>query len=294
MSEQNKAMLREFLAAGERGDVNSFDNYLTPDSLEHNPFPGQIQGLEGVKQLFGQMKQAIPDLAMPQTEIISEGDLLAAVGKVKGTQTGEMPGMPATGKPFDIYSIDWARVENGKFAEHWGVLDFATMMRQTGLAPMPPGLENWKPAEGMAPKIGAIGTPEDNKAFMHHLTDLLNSGKVDQLLLLFHPEAVDHTPIPGQGSGRAGFEYRFTTLLDAFSDMECAIEAQISEGDLVSGRYTFRGRHTGEMMGMPATNKSVEVMTMDLIRIRDGHVVEHWGLLDFPAMMAQLGMAPSP
>lgn len=290
MSEQDKALLREFLAAGERGEVDRFDNYLTKNTVEHNPFPGQPQGIEGAKQIFKQMTEAVPDLSMPQLEIISEGDKVAAVGKVKGQQTGDMPGMPATGKPFDVYSVDWARVQGGKFAEHWGLIDFATMFRQTGVQPIPSGLENWKPVEGKAPKSGAIGSPQENKDVLHHMVDLINSGKIDQLLLLIHPEAVDHTPLPGEGTGRAGFEYRFNALTNGFSDTEFAILDQISEGDLVSSRYTFRGKHTGEMMGMPPTNKPVEVDAIDMIRLRDGHLVEHWGLLDFPAMMMQLGM----
>jgi steroid delta-isomerase-like uncharacterized protein len=294
MPEQDKTRLLEFLAAGERGDVERFDEYLTPDSLEHNPFPGQGPGREGVKQLFQTLKRAIPDLSMPQVAIITEGDKLAAVGKTIGKQIGDMPGMPATGKPFDVYSIDWARLEGGKFAEHWGLIDFATMGRQTGLAPLPPGLENWKPVEGKAPTTGAIGTPNENKEVLRHCIDLFNSAKEDQLMLLFHPEAVDHTPIPGQTAGRAGWEQKFEMFQTAFTDPEWVIVDQLAEGDLVSDRYRFHGKHTGQIMGMPATNKSFEVDGMDMVRVRDGHIVENWSLFDFPAMMQQLGLAEGP
>jgi predicted ester cyclase len=294
MSEQNKALLREFLAAGERGQVDQFDNYLTRDSVDHNPFPGQGPGLEGAKQVFAMMKRAVPDVSMPFVEIIAEGDLLAAVGKMKGTQTGDMPGMPASGKPFDVFAIDWARVEAGKFAEHWGVIDFATMARQTGTAPIPPGLENWKPAGGKAPMSGAVGTPDQNKEVVRHCVDLFNSGKEDQLLLLFHPDAVDRTPMPGQGAGRSGWEQKFQMFQTAFTEPEWVIEGQVAEGDLVSNRYRFHGKHTGEIMGMPATNKAFDVSALDMIRVRDGHIVENWTLLDFPAMMQQLGLAEGP
>ena len=64
--------------------------------------------------------------------------------------------------------------------------------------------------------------------------------------------------------------------------------------DLVSGRYTFRGRHTGDLMGMPATGNAFEVEAMDMIRVRDGKILEHWGLIDMPALMSQLGLMPSP
>jgi steroid delta-isomerase-like uncharacterized protein len=294
MPEQDKALVREFLAVGERGEVDRFDNYLTKDHVEHNPLPGQGGGLAGVKQIFQMMKQAVPDLSMPISEIISEGDKLAMAGKVKGTQTGDMPGMPATGKPFDIYSLDWVRVQGGKFAEHWGLIDFATMTRQTGLAPIPPGLEKWKPADNAKVPSGGTGTLAENKEVVHHCIDLFNSGKADQLMLLFHPDAVDHAPLPGQVAGRAGWEQKFEMFQSGFTDPEWIVEDQIAEGDLVSGRYMFRGKHTGEIMGMPATNKTFEISAMDMIRVRDGHVVESWTVMDLPMMMQQLGLVDQP
>jgi predicted ester cyclase len=68
----------------------------------------------------------------------------------------------------------------------------------------------------------------------------------------------------------------------------------VSESDLVSTRHRFTARQTGELLGMPATGKSFEVGAMDMIRWRDGKILEHWGLIDMPATMVQLGLMPAP
>ncbi len=69
---------------------------------------------------------------------------------------------------------------------------------------------------------------------------------------------------------------------------------QISEGDLVCARVTMSGTHRGEFMGIPASNRRIQVQTMDLIRLRDGKCGEHWGVTDTMAMMEQLGAFEGP
>jgi predicted ester cyclase len=80
------------------------------------------------------------------------------------------------------------------------------------------------------------------------------------------------------------------------NDSEAAFDLleSVSERDLVSSRYRFRARQAGELFGMPATGKSFEVDAIDMIRFRDGKILEHWGLIDMPAMIMQLGLMPAP
>ena len=68
----------------------------------------------------------------------------------------------------------------------------------------------------------------------------------------------------------------------------------IAEGDKVVSRITYRGTHTGDLMGIPPTGKSVTVPEIIVDQFADGRIVESWRLFDQMAMMQQLGVIPAP
>jgi len=80
----------------------------------------------------------------------------------------------------------------------------------------------------------------------------------------------------------------------AFPDVRFTVEDQIADGDLLANRFTVRGTHQGEFMGIPPTGKQATVSGIDMIRVRDGKVVEHWVQMDQMGLMQQLGLMPSP
>lgn len=68
----------------------------------------------------------------------------------------------------------------------------------------------------------------------------------------------------------------------------------IVEGDKVVSRVTYRGTHTGDMMGIPPTGKPVTVSAMIIDQFADRKIVESWRLFDQMSMMQQLGLMPAP
>ena len=82
--------------------------------------------------------------------------------------------------------------------------------------------------------------------------------------------------------------------LTAFPDLHFTIEELIAEGDKVAGRYTARGTHKGELMGIPPTNNAISLTVSEIYRIADGKITEHWVILDALGMMQQLGVIPAP
>jgi predicted ester cyclase len=58
-------------------------------------------------------------------------------------------------------------------------------------------------------------------------------------------------------------------------------------------RKTFQGTHRGEFMGVPATGKHVVIDVIDIIRIADGQLIEHWNVLDMLGLMQQVGALPT-
>jgi predicted ester cyclase len=68
---------------------------------------------------------------------------------------------------------------------------------------------------------------------------------------------------------------------------------QVAEGDLVVSRILGRGVHSGELLGIPATNNEVETDGIAIHRIRDGKIVEYWSVVDVARVLQQVGAMPA-
>lgn len=77
------------------------------------------------------------------------------------------------------------------------------------------------------------------------------------------------------------------------TEMKLPIEDVIAEGDQVLVRLRFQGRHTGDLMGLRPSGRSIDIAVMDLFRIVDGQLVEHWALLDNLGLLKQVGALPA-
>jgi len=105
---------------------------------------------------------------------------------------------------------------------------------------------------------------------------------------LLAPDFVDHTPFPGFGPTRDDVKRLFAMLRSGFPDLQGEIVDQFTDGDRVATRKMFRGTHRGEFFGKPAAGKPVAIQVMDIVRIKDGKIVEHWNVVDVAGLMAQL------
>jgi predicted ester cyclase len=83
-------------------------------------------------------------------------------------------------------------------------------------------------------------------------------------------------------------------LHESFTDMRLAIDDIVEAGDTVWARVRAHAVNTKPIMGRPATGKSIEIDIIDVMRLRDGKLVEHWGVADRLAMLQQLGLLPRP
>ncbi len=134
---------------------------------------------------------------------------------------------------------------------------------------------------------------EENKAIMRRLYDLVATGNVEQADEVIAVDMIDHSPIPGVSQGLAGFKDTVRLLHNAFGEMQVSLDVLIGEGDLVAARFTMRGVHRNEFMGIPPTGKEVTVTGMDIMRFKDGKGVEHWANQDDLGMMQQFGVLPA-
>lgn len=105
------------------------------------------------------------------------------------------------------------------------------------------------------------------------------------------PSFVRHDPgLPFEVRGPEGVRQLADALLPGIPDMELPIEDLVAEGEKVLARLRVKGTHRGELMGLPATGKRIDIAVLDLFQIRDGVLIEHWALLDNLGMLRQLGV----
>jgi steroid delta-isomerase-like uncharacterized protein len=134
----------------------------------------------------------------------------------------------------------------------------------------------------------------DHKAVVRRFyEDVLNRGDIVALEELAVEDYLENDMLPGQGTGLAGLRDRVTMLKTAL-DSQFAIEDVIAEGDKVAVRWTNSGRHVGDFAGIRATGKNFTIAGVDIYRMRDGKMAEHWHVVDQLTMLQQLEIIPAP
>lgn len=133
---------------------------------------------------------------------------------------------------------------------------------------------------------------EENKAIVRRFFDEVmnahDAAAVDQILA---PNFINH--FAGMPPADRETVRRYLPMYPAaFPDVHTTLEEMLAEGDMVSVRFTLRGTHQGEFMGMPATGRSVTMSGMALFRLAGGQIVEEYVNEDTLGMMQQLTGPP--
>lgn len=91
------------------------------------------------------------------------------------------------------------------------------------------------------------------------------------------------------GSGPAGWRTTVEHFRAAFGELTVEIEDVVASGDRVAVRAVSRARHTGEMLGIAATGREVEIRAADFHQVTDGRIVRTWHLEDHFGLARQIG-----
>ncbi len=131
-TEQNKAIVqrvnKEFI---EGGNVDTVYELFAPDFINQTAPPGSPQGPEAIIYFFNHiLKPSFPDLKVVIHDQMAEGDKVTTRKSFYAKHTGEFFGVPPTNKDVVMDIIDIIRLKDGKFAEHWGILDMQSLMAQ--------------------------------------------------------------------------------------------------------------------------------------------------------------------
>ena len=106
---------------------------------------------------------------------------------------------------------------------------------------------------------------------------------------LFADDFVDHTTQPGTTPDKAGVRKLYTYLREAFPDFHAEIHWQLVDGDRVTTYKTYHGTHEGTFLGVAPTHRKIQFETVDVMRVQNGKITDHWGVGNLLSLMRQIG-----
>ena len=134
-------------------------------------------------------------------------------------------------------------------------------------------------------------TKSDLKSIYQRFADAVNRRDLDALDQIFDPELINHGADPDEPGGAYHFKQVFRNFIAACPDLQVTIEDSIVKDDKLVVRWTDTGTHTGApLLGVPATGKQIILTGIEILRIRDGKIVERWAENDMRYLMETLGL----
>jgi steroid delta-isomerase-like uncharacterized protein len=131
---QVEEVLHGIYEAVNTGNLALLEKFVAPDYVEHSE---GFEGVEPFRQQITAFRAAFPDLHVSIEDLLIDGDRFASRTTVTGTHTGDLMGMPATGRRISVEAVDIGRIENGQAKERWGGLNMYSMLIQLGVIPAP-------------------------------------------------------------------------------------------------------------------------------------------------------------
>jgi predicted ester cyclase len=131
---------------------------------------------------------------------------------------------------------------------------------------------------------------EKNKAVVLRFNkEFIEQGNMNSFNELVGQNVINHSAPIGTPAGPQSMSYFIIEVLrKGFPDIKVEILDQLAEGDRVCTRKTLHGTHTGDFMGVAASNKKVKINVIDIIRVQDGKYAEHWGQSNISEIMKTL------
>jgi steroid delta-isomerase-like uncharacterized protein len=114
-------------------DPDLVDRFVAVDYVNHNPFVAD--GREANREFWTAFFAGLPDVTVTRDDLVAAGDRVVGRFTYRGTHTGALMGIPASGRPVEMRSIDIWRVDRGQFVEHWDELNLMQLFQQMGALP---------------------------------------------------------------------------------------------------------------------------------------------------------------
>lgn len=129
----------------------------------------------------------------------------------------------------------------------------------------------------------------DNEALTRRwFEEVWNRGRAEAIDELFASDGIAHGLGDSKLVGPEGFKPFHQQFMGAFPDIRVTIDDMISQGDIVAVRFSIRGTHRGDHLGVAATHRPVTVTAMSFVRWRNGQIVDGWNSVDMLGMLQQI------
>jgi len=116
-----------------------------------------------------------------------------------------------------------------------------------------------------------------------------NDGDPDECLAYITPDLIINlAELPEPQHGRDTWRQGFEMMKHAFPDLQAHVEDIVAADDKVAVRVRFRGTHTGEFLGIPATGRTIDYVSHEFYRVADGLVAEEWICSDLSTLLRQI------
>lgn len=132
MGDISSTVVFRWLAAGDAGDLDAFDDLLQPDAVIHAPAGLSTTSADEEKAVWRDALAAMPDLRHEVQEVVVDGDVEMARVVVTGTLTSSFGGIDGAGGRFRIDQAVITHLRDGKVAEAWEIADIAALRAQVG------------------------------------------------------------------------------------------------------------------------------------------------------------------
>ncbi len=132
---------------------------------------------------------------------------------------------------------------------------------------------------------------ENKKVLLRFQQEVFNANdwSMETLRRNLTDDFVDHAAMPGDPPGLEGVQMRFSAWASAFEEPLEDNIAIVGEGDLLGVMYNLHATHSGPFMGVAPTHREVVIPGMEVVRVRDGKIAEHWGIYDFLRTAEEVG-----
>jgi len=142
-----------------------------------------------------------------------------------------------------------------------------------------------------------MSTEQNKVTASRWFSDIITRGQLvvaDEIFAANHIIHDPHAPPGGWPIGPEGLKAVATIFGGGFSGWNITLEDQIAEGDRVATRWAATATHTGPLMGMPPTGKTVRVTGVNVARFSAGKIAESWFNFDMLTLLQQVGAIPAP
>ena len=279
-------------------DLEAHNEFWTEDMIWHGP-PGfgDIHGLDGFKyEVLKPFYDTFPDYYVKDEIQVANGDWVAATGVLTGTPQEDWLGVPATGKPIVMRYSDFWRVENGKLAENWVMIDNLGVMQQLAN----PEAEPWIADRTHIYKTrNEPMTTQQNFDLVHGMVSVLNAHDLAGQDDYWTEDMIWHGPtgfgdIHGLESFKTDVMQAFYTAFPDFrgADDPNGIQIELADDQWVAATGIVTGTHKGDWFNIPPTSKRFEMRYSDFWRIENGRLAENWVMIDHVDLLRQLGVDP--